>query len=96
MTRIHIDAGIQAVARTTTIDGVPESQIRARTVAMAGIKRERPVHLLKYTCANLVSRLPENIQSAICPNGVRLEQFLYSIFWPDGSWCVYLAWSGKA
>ncbi|EPS97701.1 hypothetical protein FOMPIDRAFT_1127896 [Fomitopsis schrenkii] len=32
------------------------------------------------------STLPESIQLAVCQNGVRLEDFLYSIFWADGSW----------
>ncbi|EPS94388.1 hypothetical protein FOMPIDRAFT_1063203 [Fomitopsis schrenkii] len=31
-------------------------------------------------------RLPESIQLAVCQNGVQLEDFLYSIFWADGSW----------
>ncbi|EPS97700.1 hypothetical protein FOMPIDRAFT_123291, partial [Fomitopsis schrenkii] len=30
--------------------------------------------------------LPESVQLAVCQNGVRLEDFLYSIFWADGSW----------
>ncbi|KAI0734895.1 hypothetical protein C8Q72DRAFT_330875 [Fomitopsis betulina] len=30
--------------------------------------------------------LPESVQLAVCQKGIRLENFLYSIFWPDGSW----------
>ncbi|KAI0734899.1 hypothetical protein C8Q72DRAFT_331174, partial [Fomitopsis betulina] len=30
--------------------------------------------------------LPESVQLAVCQEGVRLETFLYNIFWPDGSW----------
>ncbi|KZT70953.1 hypothetical protein DAEQUDRAFT_153699 [Daedalea quercina L-15889] len=30
--------------------------------------------------------LPVDVQQIACDKGVRLDQFLYSIFWPDGSW----------
>ncbi|KAI0728161.1 hypothetical protein C8Q72DRAFT_412054 [Fomitopsis betulina] len=30
--------------------------------------------------------LPDSLQLAVCQNRVRLEDFLYKIFWPDGSW----------
>ncbi|KAI0734898.1 hypothetical protein C8Q72DRAFT_331117 [Fomitopsis betulina] len=30
--------------------------------------------------------LPENVQLAVCQKGIRLADFLYDIFWPDGSW----------
>ncbi|KAI0734883.1 hypothetical protein C8Q72DRAFT_791619 [Fomitopsis betulina] len=29
--------------------------------------------------------LPDIVQLAVCQKGIRLEDFLYSIFWPDGS-----------
>ncbi|EPT04127.1 hypothetical protein FOMPIDRAFT_1114674 [Fomitopsis schrenkii] len=31
-------------------------------------------------------RLPETVQRAVHQHGVRLEDFLYNIFWTDGSW----------
>ncbi|KAH9935280.1 uncharacterized protein B0H18DRAFT_975092 [Fomitopsis serialis] len=30
--------------------------------------------------------LPESLQQAVCDRGIYLGDFLYSIFWPDGSW----------
>ncbi|KAI0734850.1 hypothetical protein C8Q72DRAFT_328663 [Fomitopsis betulina] len=30
--------------------------------------------------------LPDSVQLAVCQQGIRLENFLYGIFWPDGSW----------
>ncbi|EPS94389.1 hypothetical protein FOMPIDRAFT_62388, partial [Fomitopsis schrenkii] len=33
-------------------------------------------------------RLPDSVQLAVCQNHIQLEDFLYSIFWPDGSWYV--------
>ena len=38
---------------------------------------------------NSAPRLPDNVQLAVCETGVPLEQFLYSIFWSDGSWYVF-------
>ncbi|KAH9832223.1 uncharacterized protein C8Q71DRAFT_267387 [Rhodofomes roseus] len=35
--------------------------------------------------------LPQSLQLAICNKGIGLSDFLYSIFWPDGSWYVYPA-----
>lgn len=30
--------------------------------------------------------LPENVQLAVCNKDIQLKPFLYSIYWPDGSW----------
>ncbi|KAH9935278.1 uncharacterized protein B0H18DRAFT_950885 [Fomitopsis serialis] len=30
--------------------------------------------------------LPDSLQRVVCQQGIRLSDFLYSIFWPDGSW----------
>ncbi|KAH9832211.1 uncharacterized protein C8Q71DRAFT_266693 [Rhodofomes roseus] len=33
--------------------------------------------------------LPETLQQAVCDRGIRLGDFLYNIFWPDGSWYAH-------
>lgn len=45
--------------------------------------------------SNSRSRLPDSLQLAVCQNRVRLEDFLYKIFWPDGSWYAFCSFSGE-
>ena len=80
---------MQALVRTITTDGAPELRIRERTVEMDRIRRELFLcHVLNYIWIELFLRLDYSIQLAVCQKGVRLEPFLYNIFWPDGSWYV--------
>ncbi|KAI0734897.1 hypothetical protein C8Q72DRAFT_331056 [Fomitopsis betulina] len=39
-----------------------------------------------YCGAGWNQSLPDSLQLSVCQKGIRLEDFLYSIFWPDGSW----------
>lgn len=36
----------------------------------------------------LISRtsLPEDIENAVCNAGIKLENFLYNLFWDTGAW----------
>ncbi|KAI0728171.1 hypothetical protein C8Q72DRAFT_885684 [Fomitopsis betulina] len=40
----------------------------------------------QYCGAGTNQSLPTNIQAAVCNQNIRLDDFLYGLFWTDGSW----------
>ncbi|KAH9832214.1 uncharacterized protein C8Q71DRAFT_266818 [Rhodofomes roseus] len=42
----------------------------------------------KYCGDGTNQTLPSNIETAVCNEGIKLQDFLYGLFWTDGSWCV--------
>lgn len=76
---------LQVFRPTTCIDS-------AKAVGIVGAVRTKGVYSLDYpshihpTVAYV--SLPTNIQTAACNQGIKLEKFLYSLFWTNGAWCV--------
>ncbi|KAG2148947.1 hypothetical protein DEU56DRAFT_86923 [Suillus clintonianus] len=47
---------------------------------------------LNPTCAPVNQSLPAEVQTAVCNKGIKLANFLYSLFWNNGAWFyVYTA-----
>lgn len=87
--------GWQTPTHIITTGGAPGWLMRAITAELGGTSRESPSYLRKAFVVNSHFRLPDSLQLSVCQKGIRLEDFLYSIFWPDGSWCVSRCLLGK-
>ncbi|KDQ49994.1 hypothetical protein JAAARDRAFT_63400 [Jaapia argillacea MUCL 33604] len=48
-----------------------------------------------FCSPNTNQSLPTNIQAAVCNENIKLDNFLYSLFWTDGS-CVYTEDTGNS
>ena len=75
---------LQAHIATTIGDGTGK-----HTAALGLTNRKSLPYIL--TIGGLMDnplRLPDGLQRTVCDQGLKLNDFLYTIFWPDGSWYV--------
>ena len=71
----------------TTIGGGME-----RRTAVLGLTSRNLISYRQRTCVpdgTTTLRLPDGLQRTVCDQGLKLGDFLYTIFWTDGSWYVF-------
>ena len=73
--------------RHTTCTDFSEIKPVANTAEMVPIRGMRAAVFLKFH-SNLAFSLPENIETAVCNEGIKLQNFLYNLFWNTGAWYV--------
>lgn len=74
---------LQAHIATTIGDGTGK-----HTAALGLTNRKSLPYILTVGGLMDTPRLPDGLQRTVCDQGLKLNDFLYTIFWPDGSWYV--------